>query len=373
MKIALALSVGEGNGSVKLRASQFTSCEGIDWRGKRAAWLSGPEKSRHRMQTPALEVAPILGFEACSAARSGREDIGIGGGDALVGRSVGRGGGASVDLFMAKLRADLRGGSGCGASFFCVLCREGRGGRSGNDGTESAALDLILVVDREGLKGARGASLSSFVFLRSGSGGRLAGSYSGTLSLGLPSPFVEPCPMLWLVRLDSAEAVDLADMVEATDSMDARLPFSCCSEGRRGGSAGTGDVPPCCEGLGGSDGRTLGLSGVLLWIPGGGSKSPLASGAGWLPIGLVELTPLLRTGGLFVVLARCSAGRLGSGGGGGLAFLYGTACSYVGGGEVGVGATLLRLRAAILSLMDCGCGASGSAIVSVKRVWTKVK
>lgn len=58
--------------------------------------------------------------------------------------------------------------------------------------------------------------------------------------------------------MDNADAVDLADMVEAIDSIDPRLPFSCCSDGRRGGNAGTGDVPPC-DGLGGSDGRTFGL------------------------------------------------------------------------------------------------------------------
>lgn len=88
-----------------------------------------------------------------------------------------------------------------------------------------------------------------------------------------------------------------------------------------------------------------------------------------MPTVLVELRPLLKTGGLFTELERCSAGRLGRGGGGGLAFLYGTAWSYVGGGEEGVGATLLRFKAAILSLMDCGCGvSSGSAIMDVQRV-----
>lgn len=157
--------------------------------------MSGPEKSRHRRHTPAFEGADILGLEACSAARSGRDDIGTGGGDALVGRSAGIEGAVSVDLFIAKLSADLRGGSGVGASFFWVDCREGSGGRTGSDGTGSVTLDLMLFVDREGLRGVRGASFSS-VFFRSGSGGRLAGSYSGTLSRGLPSPFVEPCPTL---------------------------------------------------------------------------------------------------------------------------------------------------------------------------------
>lgn len=47
MKIARALSVGDENGATSCVASQ--SRDGIDSRGNLAAWVSGPEKSRHSM------------------------------------------------------------------------------------------------------------------------------------------------------------------------------------------------------------------------------------------------------------------------------------------------------------------------------------
>ena len=130
MKIARALSVRLGKGEVRFWASQERSVVGSDWRGKRAAWLSGPEKSRHKRQESedCDETCPGvvcgLGLEACSAARSGRDDRGIGGGLPLVTKSLvfcvfDILEGVSVLLPKPIERADLLGGSGradCGRS-----------------------------------------------------------------------------------------------------------------------------------------------------------------------------------------------------------------------------------------------------------------
>ena len=86
--MARALSVADGKGEVSWVASQVMSWDGRDSRGKRAAWLSGPEKSRQWRQefvgadtgAAVAEELSILGFDALRAARSGRESFGIGGG-----------------------------------------------------------------------------------------------------------------------------------------------------------------------------------------------------------------------------------------------------------------------------------------------------
>jgi hypothetical protein len=93
--MARALSVNDGKGHVNDCASQPRSCEGIDCRGKRAAWASTTEKSRHLRHesweakagvaaaAAVVLFAPaptLLGFEASSLERSGRDDVGIGGG-----------------------------------------------------------------------------------------------------------------------------------------------------------------------------------------------------------------------------------------------------------------------------------------------------
>lgn len=162
-----------------------------------------------------------------------------------------------MDLFIAKSRADLLGGSGLGTSSFGTVgrlggkgigasslgavVRAGRGGRFGRTGGDaglvlSSACDLMFVVDREGRSGARGFRVpcSSFFFF-SGSGGKVAGSYGGALTRLPPSDVV--------VRVDKADAVDRADTVDAIDSIEPRL-LPCASEGLRGGrDGGAGDVP----------------------------------------------------------------------------------------------------------------------------------
>lgn len=50
VKITRAFSVSEENGDVSWWASHPRSCDGIDWRGKRAACASTAEKSLHFRQ-----------------------------------------------------------------------------------------------------------------------------------------------------------------------------------------------------------------------------------------------------------------------------------------------------------------------------------
>lgn len=87
VKIARALSVNEGKGLVSWVASQ--SIDGTVSRGNVLAWLSGPEKSRHLRHDGSNGVTGteaedpgrgILGFVAIIFDKSGREDIGTGGG-----------------------------------------------------------------------------------------------------------------------------------------------------------------------------------------------------------------------------------------------------------------------------------------------------
>jgi len=141
VKIARALSVVDGKGAVSWLASHPTSKDGKDCRGKRAACASAAEKSRQcRHEVAGAEdaagaVAPfVLGLDARSAARSGREEVGMGGGAPLTGGtepglSDGRGGGApfalvpnpisSADRFGLGGSAGLRGGGG---GSICLGC-----------------------------------------------------------------------------------------------------------------------------------------------------------------------------------------------------------------------------------------------------------
>lgn len=75
-------------GAVSWLANQERSCVGRDCLGNRAACESGPEKSRHIIQTvvePVLEGEEqgIRGLVACIFDKSGREPRGIGGGEPL--------------------------------------------------------------------------------------------------------------------------------------------------------------------------------------------------------------------------------------------------------------------------------------------------
>lgn len=87
MKIARALSVGDGKGAVNWVASQ--SRDGTAWRGNVAEWLSGAEKSRH-FRHDALDDGTVddeawaTGLEARILERSGRDARGMGGGDGPV-------------------------------------------------------------------------------------------------------------------------------------------------------------------------------------------------------------------------------------------------------------------------------------------------
>jgi hypothetical protein len=119
-------------------------------RGKRAAWLSGPEKSRHLRQ---LATAPGMGFEAMIASRLGLDESGMGGGvpvfkfgaDSTVpgeGRFVGTGGGAAASLLLKPIsRADRRGGGGAIGLFVRLLTLDTsfEACRCGNAGTGRGA------------------------------------------------------------------------------------------------------------------------------------------------------------------------------------------------------------------------------------------
>ena len=109
------------------------SKDGTLCRGKRAAWASTVEKSRHCKHRLESDMAPGLGLDACKAAKSGRDERGIGGGASPPGRAAGNGGGASVDLFIPKLNADLGGNFLAGAGSI-EFCRGGKDGREGNAG-----------------------------------------------------------------------------------------------------------------------------------------------------------------------------------------------------------------------------------------------
>jgi hypothetical protein len=229
------------------------SVEGRDWRGKRAAWLSGPEKSRQRRHSPEEEpCVPLvaewplsLGLDLLSSERFGREDRGIGGGEVDDGRSEGSCGGVSVDLLRAKSRAERRGGFGGGASssrgVSVMLVRAGRGGREGKAGRFSNdGLRLTLGVEIVGRSDTRGlSSFGSSVFFRSGRGGRVAGSYSGARTrylLPVCWPFTEDALML-VLGVEAVDMEDRAESVEARDSLDS-CRVNDCSDGLRGGKLG---------------------------------------------------------------------------------------------------------------------------------------
>ena len=207
-----------------------------------------------------------LGLDLLSSARLGREDIGIGGGKPGDGRFDGRGGGVSVALFKAKSSTDLRGGWGGGSSGVgsgVLLDLDGKGGLLGTAGGGSK-LDLRLTFEAEivGRKGTRGSfALLSFVFFRSGSGGSVAGSYSGALTRNF-GPFAWPF----------VEAVDKDDRAERVEDRDS--PDSClvkdCSDARRGGRLG-GNLSVGRRG--GSEGRTSSSLPSHFFITGGGSRS----------------------------------------------------------------------------------------------------
>lgn len=82
VKIARALSVGEGKGDVSCVAR--LSREGTVWRGNLEAWVSGAVKSRQMRQEGMEEEEETneegFGLVARILERSGREERGIGGG-----------------------------------------------------------------------------------------------------------------------------------------------------------------------------------------------------------------------------------------------------------------------------------------------------
>jgi hypothetical protein len=230
----------------------------MDSRGNRAAWLSGPEKSRHLRQTPVCAGAAAFGFNFSNSARLGREDRGTGGGEEGLegggvgiversGRFEGSGGGfAAEDLLSPNSSAERLGVGGGSTTFW-------RDGRLGSDGGRSLALGRPLGADTVGLSGRRG---SSFTFL-SGNAGSVEGSYSGALMRFFG--YWLPEPTLKLVRVETADITEeRPELIDDTDSTDCFLVRLCASDGLLGGREGGAFSDAACEGLrGGSEGTGL--------------------------------------------------------------------------------------------------------------------
>jgi hypothetical protein len=87
--MARALSVSEGKGAVRSWERRGRSGWGPSvWRGNWAAWVSGAEKSRQERQIAegvgarAEDGGEALGLDVRWVERSGRENLGMGGGRA---------------------------------------------------------------------------------------------------------------------------------------------------------------------------------------------------------------------------------------------------------------------------------------------------
>jgi hypothetical protein len=286
VKSARALSVSDVNGDVTFCAIQFVSVEGRDCRGKRAAWVSGPEKSRHlRQHADVGPFTPGLGLEACRAVRSGREDRGIGGGEPDVGRPVGNGGGVSVSLFIAKSRADLLARptpfvipSPLTVPFVLVSALVGKVGLVGKAGRCSSSASVRRRFNRGTAVGAdidgrslvwgRTSSLGSLDFL-SGNVGSVAGSYSGALTLNFESfgrAFVEGAVLMLDRGNDKADIEERLDTTDDNDSCDAFLEG--VAEGLLGGKLGGAALSPVGL-LGGKEGLCSALSPLRAGVGGG--------------------------------------------------------------------------------------------------------
>ena len=198
MNIARALSVRDGKGAVSWVASQ--SRDGTDSRGNLVACVSGPEKSRQIKQEFAFcmvcggcdDDAPTLGFVADILVRSGREDMGIGGGALPFTEGLGLGvlpsaslGLDSPTLFIPKERADLMGvgGGSRGGSFLgggssptesCLVLL--RGGSEGMTGGGGSSATTTLGDDLADFSGALPFPVSCVGVRLGGSGGKLDGS-----------------------------------------------------------------------------------------------------------------------------------------------------------------------------------------------------
>jgi hypothetical protein len=184
-------------------------------------------------------------------------------------------------LFRAKSSGDLRGslgGASSGAVSGMVLDLDGKGGLVGSVGGASR-LDLRLTfgAEMDGRRGTRG----SLIFFFSGSGGSVAGSYSGALTRNF-------APFTWLFP-EAPDKEDRAERVEDRDSPDSCLVKDCSDVLRGGKTGGALSVGR----RGGNEGRASSSRPSHFLITGGGNRSF----------------------SLLVEADRCSPGLLGNGGG----------------------------------------------------------
>jgi hypothetical protein len=206
-----------------------------------------------------------------------------------------------------------------GACPVTVFVLEGKAGLPGRGGGPPPFIFATLDADTVCLNGTFGTS-SSLTFF-SGSGGKLAGSYSGALTL-----LYDLSPFTLGLFSDIADIDDRPDATEDILSTDCFRP-RLCSEPRLGGKIG---VPFSDDRRGGNGGLATPVSRPShFFITGAGSTSFCVGGggggflpfvlppAGVFPMPFVPL--LLNVDGLFVL-----CGLFGNGGGGRFDF---TACS----------------------------------------------
>jgi hypothetical protein len=163
----------DGNGAVNSLASHAISCVGSDARGYRAAWLSGPEKSRHTKHSVSDVGGGGLGDTVDPSKRgfvarifdiSGREPRGIGGGVPFEADLPGLGG--IVGLLLPN--------PNCLASL--IWAAVGGGGNVFRIGRLTPEPLLVPFVSALTADGRRGGSR--------GAGGSSSASYRGGGSLG---------------------------------------------------------------------------------------------------------------------------------------------------------------------------------------------
>jgi hypothetical protein len=227
-----------------------------------------------------LEAA-LFGFDASSLERSGRDEVGIGGGAADSGRAVG-----TVGVLEAELKpidnADFLGAAGLMLPWFVVLGEEdgsleGSAGLEGSCGlagscTAGNTFGEDLLCCRTGPRSGRvGARLG-------GKGGKVDASKEG-------ARMVKSDPELLVaelipVRVDAVEIDDLVDIVDSLDCFLLTSGLADVSEGVLGGNCGA--VPDGC--LGGNFGAAL-LAGRFGIVGGTRWTTPFISPVdGWFPV-----------------------------------------------------------------------------------------
>ncbi|KAG9967373.1 hypothetical protein KCU61_g102, partial [Aureobasidium melanogenum] len=194
-----------------------------------------------------VPFATTFGFDAISLERSGRDEVGIGGGVADSGRAVGTAGAFEAAL-KPIVNADLFGAAGSGGL-------EGSCGLAGSCTAGNTVGEDLVCCSTGPRSGRLGVRLG-------GKGSNVDASKEG-------ARIVKSGPELLVAELIPVrvDAVEIEDLVDTIDSLDCFLSisglpdmFEGVSEGLLGGSCGAG--PDGC--LGGSLGAALLAGGTLV-------------------------------------------------------------------------------------------------------------